>query len=130
MSWPRVGALRGLELGTPGRMRERLNGLVLTGQKQATAGLLTEYGAEGEELEHIGERLALLDDLGDQIATVEITDLQIVPFIDVPWEFAAAEGEGDADIEEWRDGHRAFWAAEGAAVEDDTPIVCLRFVLV
>ncbi|MCD9153493.1 ASCH domain-containing protein [Aeromicrobium duanguangcaii] len=130
MSWPRVGALRGLELGTPGRMRERLNGLVLSGRKQATAGLLSEYEVEGEELEHVGERLALLDDLGDQISTVEITDVQIVPFIDVPWEFAAAEGEGDADLEEWRDGHRAFWTAEGTPVEDDTAVVCLWFVLV
>lgn len=130
MTWPRVNELRGLELGSPGRMRERLNGLVIAGQKQATAGLLSEYEQEGEEFEHVGERLALLDDDGEQIATVEVTGLEIHPFAQVPWEFAAAEGEGDENIEDWRAGHSGYWSDEGTPVRDDTPIVCVRFVLV
>jgi uncharacterized protein YhfF len=48
----------------------------------------------------------------------------------VPWEFVAAEGEGDDDLEGWRAGHRSEWAAEGITVDDDTQVVCLRFVLV
>ena len=130
MTWPGVNALRGLERGFPGEMRDRLNGLILSGQKKATAGLLTEYELEGEEFEHVGEQMALLDNEGRQIATVEVTSLEVVPFIEVPWEFAAAEGEGDADLDEWRAGHRRFWAAEGNPVQDDTPIACLRFELV
>ena len=43
---------------------------------------------------------------------------------------AAGEGEGDADLEEWRDGHRRFWAGEGTPVQDHTPVVMLRFDLV
>ena len=130
MTWPRVNGLRGLELGSPGPMRERLNGLVIAGHKQATAGLLSEYDEEGEGLEHVGERLALLDDDNRQIATVEVTGLEIHPFAQVPWEFAAAEGEGDENIEDWRTGHSGFWSDEGTPVRDDTPIVCVRFVLV
>ena len=130
MTWPRVDGMRGLELGSPGELRARLNGLVLAGQKRATAGILTEYEVEQEELEHIGERLALLDDDENRIGTVEVTGLSIHPFIEVPWEFAAAEGEGDADLDEWRAGHRGFWATAGSPVEDDTPIVCIRFTLV
>lgn len=130
MTWPRVDGMRGLELGSPGEMRARLNGLVLAGQKRATAGILTEYEVEKEELEHVGERLALLDDDGHRIGTVEVTGLSIHPFIEVPWDFAAAEGEGDADLDEWRTGHRGFWADAGSPVEDDTPIVCIRFTLV
>lgn len=130
MTWPRVNGLRGLELGFPGEMRARLNGLVLAGQKKATAGLLSEYEQEGEEFEHVGEQLALLDDEGRHIATVEVTSLDVVPFIEVPWEFAAAEGEGDENLDKWRAGHRRFWAAEGNPVQDDTPIACLRFELV
>lgn len=130
MTWPRVDGLRGLELGSPGELRARLNGLVLAGQKRATAGLLSEYEEENEELEHIGERLALLDDDGNHIGTVEVTGLTIHPFIEIPWEFAAAEGEGDADLDEWRTGHRRFWASAGTPVEDDTPIACIRFTLV
>ncbi|SKB04098.1 ASCH domain-containing protein [Aeromicrobium choanae] len=130
MTWPRVDGMRGLELGSRGEMRARLNGLVLAGQKRATAGILTEYEVEKEELEHVGERLALLDDDGHRIGTVEVTGLSIHPFIEVPWDFAAAEGEGDADLDEWRAGHRGFWEDAGSPVEDDTPIVCIRFTLV
>jgi uncharacterized protein YhfF len=38
-----------------------LNRLVLSGQKVATTGLLSEYDEEGEDLEQIGEHLALVD---------------------------------------------------------------------
>ncbi|GGO69270.1 ASCH domain-containing protein [Nocardioides deserti] len=130
MTWPRVGGLRALELGTPGGLREELNRLVLAGEKQATAGLRAEYDEEGEELEHVGERLALLDDDGGQVGTVEVTGLEVVPFAEVPWEFAHAEGEGDADLEEWRAAHRRYWERVGTPVTDETPIVCVRFRLV
>ena len=127
--WPRVDGLRSLELGTPGEMRAWLNGLVVEGRKRATAGLLAEYQTEGEELERVGERLAVLDDDGRSVATVEITQVNVLPFGQVPWDFAAAEDEGDTNIEEWRAGHLRYWAAEGTAVDDHTPVVCLRFVL-
>ncbi|MBC2958912.1 ASCH domain-containing protein [Nocardioides deserti] len=122
--------MRALELGTPGGLREELNRLVLAGEKQATAGLRAEYDEEGEELEHVGERLALLDDDGGQVGTVEVTGLEVVPFAEVPWEFAHAEGEGDADLEEWRAAHRRYWERVGTPVTDETPIVCVRFRLV
>ena len=51
MTWPRVGGLRTLELGSPGEMRSRLNALVLAGRKRATAGVLAvDYEQEGEPL--------------------------------------------------------------------------------
>lgn len=129
MTWPRAGGLRGLELGSPGPMRTWLNGLVLSGQKRATAGLLSEYAEEGEEPEYIGERLALLDDHDHQLATIEVTRFEVHPFGEVPWEFAAAEGEGDTDIESWRAGHRRFWASEGVSVDDATLVACVWFAL-
>lgn len=125
-----MDGLRALELGTPGALRAELNGLVLDGRKRATAGLLSEYAEEQEELEHVGERLALLDDAGARVATVEVTSVEHRRFADVPWEFAAAEGEGDRDLEEWRAGHRRYWAAQGTPVTDDTAVVLIRFDLV
>ncbi|AXH89977.1 ASCH domain-containing protein [Micromonospora aurantiaca] len=128
--WPRIGGLRALALGTPGELRTRLNTLVLAGAKTATAGLVQEYDDENEELEYVGERLVLVDDNDALVGVVEVTGVEVVRFADVPWDFARAEGEGDRSIEEWREGHGAYWARQGTPVTDDTRIVCLRFRLV
>lgn len=128
--WPRVGGMRALELGTPGGLREELNSLVLAGRKTATTGLLAEYVEETEGLEFVGERLALLDDDGRAVATVEITGVDLTSFAEVTWEHAAAEGEGDASLEDWRAGHRRFWEREGTPVKDGTALVCLTFRVV
>lgn len=112
-------------------MRARLNRLVLAGHKTATAGLLTaEYEAEDEVIEQVGEQLVLVDDEARPLARVEVTAVEVMPFCDVTWDFADAEGEGFVSIEDWRAGHRRFWAATGAAVSDSTMVVCIRFRLV
>ncbi|MGY0065449.1 ASCH domain-containing protein [Streptomyces sp. QTS137] len=128
--WPRVGGMRALELGTPDGLRDELNSLVLAGRKTATTGLLAEYVEETEGLEFPGERLALLDNDGRAVATIEITGVEMTSFAEVTWEHAAAEGEGDASLEDWRAGHRRFWQREGTPVEDGTPLVCLTFRVV
>ncbi|MFI8420826.1 ASCH domain-containing protein [Streptomyces sp. NPDC085460] len=128
--WPRVNGMRVLELGTPGEMRERLTGLVLAGRKTATTGLLSEYVEEAEGLEFAGERLALVGDEGTHVATIEITGVEVVAYREVTWEHAAAEGEGDRSLEDWRAGHSGFWAGIGTPVAEDTPVVCMRFQVV
>ena len=128
--WHRVDGMRSMELGTPGKMRAELNGFVLAGSKRATAGLLEDYHQEGEELEQVGERLALVDDDGAMLGVIEVTAVDVVPFLEVPWEFADAEGEGLTSIDDWREAHLRFWEAEGFSVTDDTPVVCVRFDLV
>ncbi|MFJ9668918.1 ASCH domain-containing protein [Streptomyces sp. NPDC101219] len=128
--WPRVDGMRALELGAPGEMRARLNSLVLAGQKTATTGLMAEYAEEAEGLEYVGERLALLDDDGRRVATLDVTGVTRCSFADVPWEHALAEGEGDASLDAWRTGHLRFWQGEGATVDDDTPVVCITFRVV
>jgi uncharacterized protein YhfF len=129
MSFPIVDGLRALEIGSPGEMRQRLNRLILDGKKRATAGLLLDYVRESEELEFVGERLALVDDETHRVATVVVVDVETTPFIEVPWRFAQAEGEGDESLEEWREGHRRFWTAEGETIDDHTPVVLVRFEL-
>ncbi len=127
--WPRVNGMRAMELGTPDAMRAELNALVLSGAKTATTGLLEEYAKETEGLEYVGEKLALVDAGGRPVGVIEITGVEVIPFADVTWEHAAAEGEGDASLEEWRAGHRRFWEGLGTPVRDDTPVVCLTFRL-
>lgn len=128
--WPRFDGLRTLELGSPGDFRDTLNALVLAGTKRATAGLLADYAQESEELEHVGERLVLVDSAGGRLAEVEVTSVELTPFGQVTWEFADAEGEGFRSIEHWRTGYARYWAAAGVRVDDQTPIVCLWFRLV
>lgn len=129
--WGRKNGLRVVELGLPGKMRTTLTDLVLAGAKRATAGLLAlDYEREGEELEHVGERLALVGDSGDHVATLEVTEVRLMPFAEVPWEFAQAEGEGFRDIGHWREAHRDYWREEGYEVDDSTTVVCLSFRVV
>jgi uncharacterized protein YhfF len=107
-------------------MRDRLNALVLSGQKRATAGLWKlDYLREGERIDAVGERQALLDSDDQPLAVVEITRVESHRFSDVPFEFAIAEGEGFRSIEHWRDGHRAYYEGEGALVADDDLVVCV-----
>ncbi|MGB3330326.1 MAG: ASCH domain-containing protein [Thermomicrobiales bacterium] len=128
--WPRINGLRTMELGTPGRMRGELNALTLSGTKRATAGLLIEYEREQEDLETVGERMPLLDDDRKPIGMIEITGVEVVPFSEVPWSFALAEGEGFTSIEDWREVHRRYFRdADGVEVAADTPIVCLHYRL-
>jgi len=124
--WLRVDGLRTFEMGSPGEMRQRLNDLILAGRKRATAGLLAhDYEAESEKIESIGERLALLDNSRHKIAELEVTRVDVVPFAQVTWEFADAEGEGFRSVEHWRDGHLRYWTARGYEMDDATTVVCL-----
>ena len=129
--WPRVGDLRAFDLGDPGPMRQRLNERVLDGRKVATAGLLQQdYVDEAEAVETVGERQVLLGDDGDGIATVEVTRVEVYEFLDVPWEFADAEGEDFQSIDHWRDGHRSYYAKHGIDIDQTTRFVCTWFRVV
>ena len=111
-------------------MRRRLTALALAGTKVATAGLWQQdYVDEGEALEVVGERQALLGDDGAVAAIIEITRVETYRFPEVPWEFAEAEGEGFRSIQHWRDGHRSYHAKLGIDVGDSTSFVCVWFRL-
>lgn len=128
--WPRVNGMRTLELGSPGGLRDELNALVLDGAKTATATLLAEYAEEAEEIEFPGEILALLGNDGAVLGELRVTAVATVPFAEVTWDFARAEGEGRTDLAHWRRSHLAYWRdVEGRQVDDTTPVVCLRFTL-
>ncbi len=125
-----VDGMRPLELGSPGPMRADLNALVLAGQKVACFGLMAEYRDEGEALEHVGERMALVDDHGARIATIEVTEVRELALGQVTWAEVEAEGEGFADIAAWRQGHEDFWRTEGRTVTDATELGWVRFRVV
>lgn len=127
--FPRVDGLRSIEFGTPGASRALLVDLVLNGSKRATAGLLHDYANEGEEVEHVGELLAMTDNDGAHVGTLRVTRVEVLRFADVPDEFALAEAEGDLNAADFRASHLAYWSNVGEAVTDDTKVVTIYFDL-
>jgi len=124
----RINGMRTIEFGTPGPSREKLVDLVLHGEKRATAGLLTsDYEAEGEPIEHVGELLAIVDNDGTHVGTMQVTRCEVLRFADVPDEFALAEAEGDLNAADFRASHLAYWTRVGETVTDDTLIVTVYF---
>ena len=127
--FPRIHGLRSIEFGTPGASRETLVNLVLHGNKRATAGLLKDYEAENEPVEHVGELLAMPDNNGTHVGTLRVTRVEVLRFADVPDEFALAEAEGDLDAADCRASHLAYWTGVGEQVDEDTLVVTIYFDL-
>ena len=120
--FPVIDDLRAIEFGSPGKSRETIVNFVVHGNKRATAGMAAEYETEGEEVEHIGECLAILDNDSKHVATLQVTRVDISRFADVPDEFALAEAEGDLNAADFRASHYAFWTRAGETITDDTMI--------
>jgi uncharacterized protein YhfF len=108
-------------------LRRQLVEAVLRGEKTATAGLLEEYEAEGEEVETAGARYALLGFEDEPVGVVEVTEARVVPVSEIDEALARDEGEGFGSVEEWRLAHERFF---GRRLDPDTAIVAVRFRLV
>jgi len=122
--------MRAIEFGVPGASRTKLNALVLDANKRATAGhFARHYQDQDEPLEHVGEKLAMLDNDGRHVATLLVTRAELLRFADVPDEFAIAEGEGDFTGDEFRAGYLPGWIAMGYEVTDDTIVTNVYFDL-
>jgi uncharacterized protein YhfF len=131
MTFPLVNGLRSIEFGNPGESRDQLISLILDGNKRATAGTLEwDYMAENEPIETVGEKLAVLENEGRQIATIQATRVEVTRFADVPTEFALAEAEGDLSGDDFRASHFSYWSKLGLEIKDETEIVLLYFDLV
>jgi uncharacterized protein YhfF len=131
MGFPVVNGLRGIEFGTKGEFRDELVALILEGKKKATAGTLEwDYQSQNEPIEHVGEKLAVLNSNGEHVATIEATKVEVVQFAKVPDEFALAEGEGDLSGDDFRQSHLRYWSRQGLTITDQTEIVLLYFDLV
>ncbi|MFC9032672.1 ASCH domain-containing protein [Streptomyces cyaneofuscatus] len=126
-------------LAFPGPLRDQLVAAVLSGEKVSTTGLLAEYELEGEELPPVGERSALIDSEGREVAVLEMTEVRVLPLGEVDLQHALDEGEGYRSVAEWRAGHEAFWHGEemreamgdpSFTVDDGTMIVAERFRVV
>lgn len=108
--------------------------LVLSGTKRATASLVADFAAAGEELPRIGSHWIACDGSGVPRVVLRSTELRIGRFADADEAFAHDEGEDDRSLESWRQEHRRYWertaAARGATWSEDDEIVFERFRVV
>ena len=138
----RIDGMRVSEFGWTGTpLRRRLVELILSGEKTAGAGLVTDYEAEGEELPTVGERFVLLDFDDEPVGVIETTDVRVVRAADVDEQFARDEGEGFESVADWREAHERFFGLSAEThreftgdptwtFDDDSMVVCERFKLV
>lgn len=111
-------------------LADRLLALVLDGTKTATAGALWDYEAEDLPVPEPGQLSIVLDSGGSPRALIATTQVQVLPFDQVPADFAYDEGEGDRSLEHWRQAHQRFFTTSAApdhGFREDMPVVCERF---
>jgi len=129
------------EFAFPGALRDRLVGLVISGAKTTTTGLLVEYELDGESVGRPGDLSVVVDSDGRRVAVIELLEARVTRLADVDLQHALDEGEGDADVASWRIGHERFWRSylpelrerlgdPSFDIDDDTRVVLERFRLV
>ncbi len=116
------------ELGYPRtELRRQLVDAVLSGEKTSTAGLWSEYEAEGEAVPSAGNRFVMHGFDDEPVAVVEVTDAKRVPASEIDADFARDEGEGFESVEDWRVAHEDFFKQP---IAPETEIVAVRFRVV
>ena len=85
-----------------------LAGLVLKGEKTATASAYDLYAVEDEPLPREGTFDVILDGQNQAVCIVEITKVSVQPFNHVSAQHAYKEGEGDKSLAYWRQVHEEF----------------------
>jgi uncharacterized protein YhfF len=127
------------EFGFPGPLREKLVEAILRGEKTSTAGLFEESRRDGAPIASVGTRELVVDSQGRGVAVIETTKVEVKRMGDVDLAFAIDEGEGFETFQDWRAAHvRFFTSPEMVAtlgdpplqIDDDTIMVCTRFVVV
>lgn len=116
--------LESFAFGDSPEMADRLLAFVFAGSKRATC-----WSARDGQQTEIGKQMVVLDGNGKPRAIIETVDLQQRRFCDVDIQFALEEGEGDATLEDWQHGHKAYFERNGG-FDPEMILWCERFHLV
>lgn len=105
---------------------ERIS-LILTGRKTAFFSSFATYTIDQEPLPVSGELYLVLDKNGKPCCVIELDNVAIIPFYDVPWELASQEGE-DENLTAWREKQQEYLEDEGQILGFDfSPDIKLVF---
>jgi uncharacterized protein YhfF len=123
-----------VSFGNNAALATELADLVVAGRKRATAGLLRQFGPDGEPPPVVGGYVVLVDGEARPRAIWRTTDLRIGPLASVDERFAWDEGEGDRTRDWWLSAHRAYFgrqaSAQGFRMHDVIETVFERFTIV
>ena len=104
--------------------------LVLSGKKTTMFSSFASYSADNEPLPVSGELYVVIDRNENPRCIIELTSVAIIPFNQITWEMAQAEGEDDS-LESWRTKEQEYLEDEGAVVgfefTPDIKLVCQTF---
>lgn len=117
--------------GNEPRLASQLAHCVIKGIKRATASWVALARHEGWIDVRPGQVSIVTDGFGTPLCAIETTRVDRVRFGDVTPGFAAAEGEGDASLADWRAGHQRYFEREAARVgipfDDDAEVELSHF---
>jgi uncharacterized protein YhfF len=115
-------------------MATALAELTVAGIKRATAGLVRQFGPDGEVPAVVRGYVVLLDGANQPRAIWRTTEVRIGPLNSVDERFAWDEGEGERTRDWWLSAHRRFFgrraAAEGFEMDDEIETMFERFEVV
>lgn len=114
-------------------LADTLADLVYVGEKTATAEAKWTFEANDEPLPEPGDHWVVLDGGGKPRCVIQTTAVEVVPFVDVSADHAAAEGEGDGSLANWRLSHVEYYRRtlpEDRSFDRQMPVVCERFKIV
>ena len=104
--------------------------LVLSGAKTATFTPFDSFEINRESIPVSGEVYVVLDSEEEPVAILEVTNVTVIPFNEIPWDLAALDGENE-NLSDWQDKMREFLEDEadlcGFEVREDSKIVCEIF---
>lgn len=91
----------------------RLAHHVIKGHKRATTGWVAAAKAEGWPLPQVGSVSIVTDGFGIPLCAIQSERVVYARFCDATDEIARGEAEGDTTLDDWREGHRRYFEAEG-----------------
>ncbi|MCR4821538.1 MAG: ASCH domain-containing protein [Treponema sp.] len=107
--------------------------LVLSEAKTAVFTPFDSFEINREAIPLAGEVYVVLDSKDEPCAVLEVTNVSVIPFNEIPWDLARRDGENQ-NLEEWRDKMQEYLEDEadlcGFQVHEDSKIVCEIFHLV
>ena len=119
--------------GDSREMADRFAKLVRDGVKTATCSALWSYEDDQKPLPQTQDQSVVIDGNGAPVAIIETVDVFVMPFNEVPEQFAYDEGEGDRSLAYWREAHRNYFSRQpfkDRVFGERMPLVCERFRVV